>query len=499
MSSTRARALAVVTAAVLGWIAALGAPRDFGVGHFVDDAHYVTLAKALREQRAYRTINLPDAPAETKYPPGYPALLALAWSPERSDAANLDALRWVNVALLGSVAAALAALLVALFGVHPAVGAAVPVIGLLHPRTAALWTVPLSEPLALLLVASGLVLTARDRGRLGTVALLAATYVRSLSAAFLLAAVIVRWRRRDPRIAGDAVLAALGLLPWVVWQLVHRSAVPEALYGLYGSYGAWYLDGMARDWVTMAFRVPAENAWAVLRELGGRLVGRGWLPGLVVAAMGGAVGWRLWAVRARAPVATLGLLVYGAVVLLWPFPPDRFIAAIWPLILVLLAGSLSRHAAWVALLALAVAGPAYAGGGAVYYHRNRADGAEAVMAQVRRHVSADAVLATTNPGLHYLSLGNRTVPSQRMRSYRSYRLGFWSTAWGLGDDLWAIVERYRPDYLVVERRGTEGRYALGSLLRQCPALFEQIWESPGGEYLFRVRRDVRCTPTVTER
>ncbi len=62
------RAWAVAAAVALGWLVALTAPRDFSVGNFVDDAHYAVLAKALREQGAYRTINLPDAVLATTNP-----------------------------------------------------------------------------------------------------------------------------------------------------------------------------------------------------------------------------------------------------------------------------------------------------------------------------------------------------------------------------------------------------------------------------------------------
>ena len=94
-------------------------------------------------------------------------------------------------------------------------------------------------------------------------------------------------------------------------------------------------------------------------------------------------------------------------------------------------------------------------------------------------------MATSNPPLVYLRLGNPTIVNWRERSYRWYRMGYWSTAWGLGDDLWAIVRAYHPDYLIIERRGAEGRYAAGSLIRQCPGVLRELWSTPGGEYLFR--------------
>lgn len=52
------------------------AQNDFYVGTYMDDANYVILAESIAEGRGYRQINYPDAPLETRYPPGYPVVLA---------------------------------------------------------------------------------------------------------------------------------------------------------------------------------------------------------------------------------------------------------------------------------------------------------------------------------------------------------------------------------------------------------------------------------------
>jgi hypothetical protein len=106
------------------------------------------------------------------------------------------------------------------------------------------------------------------------------------------------------------------------------------------------------------------------------------------------------------------------------------------------------------------------------------------------------VVATANPPLVYLRLGNPTIVNWRERSYRWYRYGFWASAFGLGDDLWDIVRAYRPEYLIIDRRGAQGRYAAGSLIRQCPGVLREVWSTPQGEYLFAVRSDVPCAPAV---
>ncbi|MFB6239956.1 MAG: hypothetical protein ABEJ46_00005, partial [Gemmatimonadota bacterium] len=42
-----------------------------------DNAGYMILADALRSGRGYLHLHLPDTPLHTKYPPGYPAALAV--------------------------------------------------------------------------------------------------------------------------------------------------------------------------------------------------------------------------------------------------------------------------------------------------------------------------------------------------------------------------------------------------------------------------------------
>jgi hypothetical protein len=61
----------------VGSYCALIDPARFGAYH--DDGIYVSTAKALAEGDGYHIICLPYAPAQTKYPPFFPALLSLIW------------------------------------------------------------------------------------------------------------------------------------------------------------------------------------------------------------------------------------------------------------------------------------------------------------------------------------------------------------------------------------------------------------------------------------
>jgi len=498
-NSGRTRSLLV--ALVAGWGVAFAAPRDFTVGTFVDDAQYAVLAKAIRAHGTYRVLNLPGAPVETKYPPGWPAVLAAAWSPERPDTANLDRLRAVNLALLGPVTALVALAGVAAFGLAPPLAAALAVAGVAAPVFLRFWTIPMSEPLCVALVAAGLVVAARGRSLGAVLFLVGATYVRTLAAPFLVAVLILTWRQVGRRQAAVAAGVAAGLLlPWALFLALHASAVPPALLGVYGSYGQWYSASLRADWATVLLRVPAQNGLLLLTALGEGVAGWRWLPAHVLAIVGVSMTALLWRGRKSSPTALAGLALYALVVLLWPFAQaGRFVGGVWPLVLLALAAGLPgrRSRFGLAALALAVSAVAFVRGEGVSAHRRASAATVPLLETVRQVIPRDSLIAASDPALYYLVLGNPTVPNERMRSYRWYRLGFWATSWGLGDDLWAIVRRYRPAYLVVERRGAEGRYAVGSLARQCPGVLREVWRSNGGEFVFAVAPDRPCAPVAT--
>ena len=67
------------------------------VGTIHDDGIYLVTAKAMAEGQGYRIASLPDAPRQTKYPIGFPALLALAWKAFPKFPENVPLLKLVPV------------------------------------------------------------------------------------------------------------------------------------------------------------------------------------------------------------------------------------------------------------------------------------------------------------------------------------------------------------------------------------------------------------------
>src|SRR5436853_2210650 len=81
VSATRVNRAWLMPLLVAATVFAVGAylVDGFPVGVMNDDGMYVILAKALATGNGYRWIHLPDAPAATHFPPGYPVVLALLW------------------------------------------------------------------------------------------------------------------------------------------------------------------------------------------------------------------------------------------------------------------------------------------------------------------------------------------------------------------------------------------------------------------------------------
>jgi hypothetical protein len=146
--------------------------------------------------------------------------------------------------------------------------------------------------------------------------------------------------RRRWREAGLVLgVAALVLAPWQLWIAMNDGAIPPALHGDYGSYTSWLLEGLRTRGAAFPFETLWANAKGIVDVIASRLrpPSAPWLSipaslAVLVLAAAGCV--RL----ARAARVTLAFLTcYVAIVLLWPFPPSRFVLGIWVMLMLLLA------------------------------------------------------------------------------------------------------------------------------------------------------------------
>ena len=329
--------------AVLSTLAVVVSIEPFPVGVFQDDGIYTVLGKSLATGQGYRYLNMPGAPDATHFPPLYPLVLAALWKVYPVFPANITLFKFANAVFIG-----LGALFAWRFA-RRSVGmgtweAAITVGAFTTCAPIVLISVAvMSEPLFIAALFPVLMLchraTENENDRTAFLAGAAGgilSLVRTLGFVVLPATVLVlAWRRRWKACVMAAAGGLATMLPWQLWIGAHDAGLPDVLVGKYGSYGGWLFDGMREGGLPWVM----ELVWFNTRHI----IGGGWdllavntLPAPVRFGATAAVtvlfftGW--YVLLKRAPVAALTIGGYLALVLMWPFGPQRFTFGIWPLL-----------------------------------------------------------------------------------------------------------------------------------------------------------------------
>jgi hypothetical protein len=491
----------VVGAVVL--VVTLATMSPWPVGVYYDDGIYLILGKALATGEGYRYLNLPGHPAATHYPPGYPALLALLWMIAPSFPENVAVFKLANAVLLSLAATGLFVFARRELALGTAMAASAILLGCLTVPVLAVTGVLFSEPLFLALLALALPACERaireERTRGVVVAALlagATTLVRSLGLPLVVALVAGLLLRRRYRAAaiGAAVAGAL-LLPWQVWTVVHGDDLPRVVVGNYGSYTAALGEAVDANGVGYLARVATHN----LRDLA-RPVGAVFAPGvgpttrgLVVLAAIGVLGVGAWGLARRAPATAFFLLGYAAIVVAWPYAPDRFLWGVWPLMLLTLAlgaaegirGARARRATGLPLVAhatLVVAAGALVFGLVRYnargYQQRWWDTAQRAVARqllplvdwTERNTRPGDVIASDGDPLLHLYTGRHVVPSARwaVEAYPAAADSATRVA-----DLKELLAVYNPRYVLLSSNKSPSGPAT-AVLRDGPQLRLQM-------------------------
>lgn len=484
--------------------------QPWAVGVFQDDGIYVILGKSLASGEGYRYLNIPGAPNATHYPPLYPALLALLWKVYPSFPENVVLFKFANAVLLG-LAAALFYRLARQVTRLPVVGAAVAVLAFTACSMVVLVAVmALSEPLFLALLALTLLLAERAgaSGRVRDAALAAVAAVvlsmcRTIGAVVIPAMVLVFLYRRHWRAAVVcAVVSFAGLLPWQLWVAAHAAEVPLVFLGKYGPYSTWLTDAIRSEGLVFLRDVVwlnMKNLWALgTLLLGLRLEASAWvtIPAVLLLSLLFFSG--MVQLLRRAPVVALFMGAYLAVVVLWPFSPNRFLWAVWPVVGITLA--LGVDALWRAGLfvaqrvrgtpALVMHGLAYAplvvaaamtaGYGTYnvrFFREETSNGVQSLVSNRARHL-AEWVLAHTAPSdvlaadddlLIHLYTGRRTVPVGAFTPQEYVRPQPLPIA---VEQLRDIVEQYKPNYVLAST--ITGVYSARGLVLATPPELRHI-------------------------
>jgi hypothetical protein len=314
-----------------------------------DDATYVLLARSLRDG-GYNSIHLVGAPIHTKYPPVFPALLA---GVSAIAGESIDAFVAMNIALSVAALAIIFAATRRLLPPTVALGALV--LGATNPSIQGISGTVMSEPAFLALIAvtlsmlSRVPLTTRNIALACACATLAAL-TRTIGATLVLAVLAClmlerRWRATAVY-GGLIALVIAGVSLWL-----RSRAMPE----------------LAADYITDAITAGNGAGPDPVTVIAGRVVANApqyagtLLSGLSVPTIGGTiVDNMLWLVITCAALAagfvllwgrwrlvTLFVVIYGALLLAWPWAIARFLVPLLPILaVVFLAGSYALLERW---------------------------------------------------------------------------------------------------------------------------------------------------------
>jgi hypothetical protein len=329
------------------------APGVVGVYH--DDGIYIATAKAIAEGKGYRLIDLPGEPPQTKYPFLYPAILTLLWRLWPVFPDNLLLLQAFSLVCTAS-SIAIAFLYLVRFGYFSTAEAvSATVISATSPVVLYFATQTLSEPLFGLLLVCGLWCTeaalqsSTPIGRSTAVrygVTIALSFLTRVVAApvIAVASLLVLWRKRNVwLLIGAGSCASL----WLLWIVTHSvESVPGddiAAYYTIAPYIGWWSQGASN-----LINVPAQNCLSLLLStitvpmpaFGPVGPHNLW----IVPVLGVTTWWSVAMAWFDRPGLVTSLAAYVGLILLWPWPPGRFLVPLIPLLLVFLVRGINRTA-----------------------------------------------------------------------------------------------------------------------------------------------------------
>ena len=321
-------------------------------GIFHDDGIYVSTAKALAQGDGYRLINLPDSPLQTKYPILYPALLAVIWKLWPSFPHNLLAMQGLSL-LAGAATVAIAFLYLVSNG-YCSRGIAL-TSGLLCASSA--WflyfsTITLSEiPFALLTV---ITLWSVERSiripiesslfRFILGVLLALPFLTRIIGIVLVPISLILLYRAGRSIRLIVLGSAAVVVPWILWMLIGPKWNQNQVAAYYTNYLSWWssfgLPNLIRIFLLNLLMVaiqPSQISFALFHNS----MEPSWLFSITPFIGAIIFGPIILQIRSGRLLPCF-LAAYLVIILLWPWPPFRFLVSILPFLLAYLIGALWR-------------------------------------------------------------------------------------------------------------------------------------------------------------
>ena len=311
-------------------------------GDFSDDAFYFIGAKSIATGQEYRALSLPNAPYQTKYPPGYPAYLSAAWGNGATFPDNMKQAVWLQWRMLPVL------LLLAMFywtklGFEQKWVWAFAGLLALNPYMIFFSVMLMSEvPFTVFILAAlGALAIAEKRGWYWLIAAGAAAgaafLFRTAGVSLLISAVAVfAWRKQWKQAAVFAAAMMPFILGWTLWSKAHMSPAQDLITLYYTNYTGFHwlnfhwneaylflwknMDGLLHGIGALIF--PKSSESLLLKILS---------QALGVAAISGS--WRL-VKQHNALHYGVFAMIFSGMLALWSFPPnERFVLPLAPLLI----------------------------------------------------------------------------------------------------------------------------------------------------------------------
>ena len=468
------------------------------VGVFYDDGLYAGLATALSSGLGYVHPNLPALPGAVHYPPLYPVVLTPFFGLLSVKSAAIAA-KILN-ALLGAAAAGLIswhATKTDLLGLPEQlrrwVPAALVFVAAVAIPVLATQTVLFAEPLFAVLLAGAVVATDQQKspwvvGVAGALALL----TRSIGIAIVAGIVCFLLVRRVPvrALIPMVVPPIVAAIAWALWVAVHRSQIDPALALGYGTYFA-HLNQAGLS--AIGVNIPDMS-----RPL--EALAFGWIPVrwlyLIVSMLALGIGLFGLALLTRRSSAGFVLVFYLVILAIWPHPPDRFLWAVLPwLVLAWAIGAIDLARRWPRLRVPAAALGCLVVGGYLYYEARGFSGrwwdtqARAISANftellpIVQTLPDTAVVATDDEALVWLYTRKRAVPLY-LESFRGREVVRPTAA-----EHRAYLDRMGVTHILLASSSSPSAIELRTLIGAYPRMLAALYRWPDGRWLFVVNRE----------
>jgi 4-amino-4-deoxy-L-arabinose transferase-like glycosyltransferase len=302
---------------VVVYVVAWRAPA---IGLYYDDGVYLVAAKAIAAGHGYTIESLPVPTPQTKYPPLFPAILALFTLVSQQP-------YWLKLLPLGCAIGWLALTRRLLLKMGASKNGALLLVGLTaaSPAVVFLSTNLLSESLFALLVTAALLSLLEERALLAGILAGLATLTRSAGVPLIAACILTLVVRR--RFRSAVVLAAVATVmvaPWFGWSLAHVTR--DAYHTGSNVVISNILTGLPANEKLVVFTRNLLSLFAGPFSLLTGMSNTISIIGTILVLV-----WCLFVRRQLVP--DLFVTLYCVMLLCWIWPPERFLAPILPLVL----------------------------------------------------------------------------------------------------------------------------------------------------------------------